>query len=98
VNDPDKTSKKSRFEEYLEKMNIKHQRIRPYSPWQNGIVERTHRIDNELFYSRKRFSSYEKMQKAFKRYCKRYNNIARKVLNFKTPNEVVEEYFSKNAA
>jgi len=38
------------------------------------------------------------MQKAFKRYCTRYNDIARKVLNFKTPNEVVKEYFSKNAA
>jgi IS30 family transposase len=38
------------------------------------------------------------MQKAFKRYSKRYNNIARKVLDFKTPNEIVEEYFSKNAA
>jgi len=38
------------------------------------------------------------MQKVFKRYRTRYNNIARKVLNFKTPNEIVEEYFSKNAA
>lgn len=98
VHDPDRTNKKSRFEEYLEKLNIKHKRIRPYSPWQNGIVERSHRIDNELFYSRRRFKSYKQMQKAFKRYCTRYNNIARKVLNFKTPNEVVKEYFSKNAA
>lgn len=28
----------------------------------------------------------------------RYNNIARKILNFKTPNEIVEEYYSKDAA
>lgn len=59
VHDPDRTNKKSRFEEYLEKLNIKHKRIRPYSPWQNGIVERSHRIDNELFYSRRRFKSYK---------------------------------------
>jgi transposase InsO family protein len=98
VNDSDKTSKKSRFEEYLENMGIEHKRIRPYSPWQNGIVERSHRIDNELFYNKKRFSSYGQMQKAFKRYRTRYNNIARKVLGFKTPNEMVEEYSSKNAA
>src|SRR5690606_28504250 len=32
VHDPDRTNKKSRFEEYLEKLNIKHKRIRPYSP------------------------------------------------------------------
>jgi IS30 family transposase len=98
VNDRDKTSKKSMFEKCLEELEIKHKRIRPYSPWQNGIVERSHRIDNELFYSKRRFSSYEQMQKAFKRYINRYNNIARKILGFKTPNEMVEHYFSENAA
>lgn len=98
VNDPEVTSKKTRFEKYLEELGIKHKRTRPYSPWQNGIVERSHRIDNELFYSKRRFSSYKQMLKSFKRYSKRYNNIARKILNFKTPNEMVEEYFSKNAA
>ena len=98
VNDKDITNKKTRFEKYLEKLDIKHKRIRPYSPWQNGIVERSHRIDNELFYSKRRFKSYKQMEKSFKRYSRRYNNIARKILNFKTPNEVVEDYFSKNAA
>ncbi len=98
VNDQDITNKKTRFEKYLEKLDIKHKRTRPYSPWQNGIVERSHRIDNELFYSKRRFSSYKQMKKSFMRYSNRYNNIARKILNFKTPNEIVEEYFSKNAA
>ncbi|SHD78130.1 integrase core domain-containing protein [Schnuerera ultunensis] len=92
------TNKKTRFEKYLEKLDIKHKRTRPYSPWQNGIVERSHRIDNELFYSRRRFKSYKQMEKSFIRYSKRYNNIARKILNYKTPNEIVGEYFSKNAA
>lgn len=98
VNDPDQTDKKSRFEDYLEKPGIDHRRTRPYSPWQNGIVERSHRIDNEWFYSKRRFESYEQMKESFRRYSRRYNNIARKVLNFKTSNEVVEEYFSKTAA
>ncbi len=97
VNDKDVTNKKTRFEKYLEKLDIKHKRTRPYSPWQNGIVERSHRIDNALFYSRRRFSSYEQMEKSFRRYNNRYNNIARKILGFKTPNEIVKEYFSKNA-
>lgn len=98
VNDPEETSRKTRFEKQLEKMKVKHKRTRPYSPWQNGIVERSHRVDNELFYSRRRFKSYEEMLKSFKRYRTRYNNIARKVLNFKTPNEMVDQYFSNNAA
>ena len=46
VNDPDETNKKTRFEKQLKKMKVKHKRTRPYSPWQNGIVERSHRIDN----------------------------------------------------
>lgn len=92
VNDLEVTKKKTRFELFLEKMGIKHRRIRPYSPWQNGIVERSHRIDNEMFYNKRRFKNYQEMQKSFRRYNNRYNNIARKVLNFKTPNEIVEEY------
>ena len=97
VNDPDVTNKKTRFEKELVEMEIEYKRTRPYSPWQNGIVERSHRIDNELFYNRRRFSSYKQMQKSFKRYSRRYNNIARKILSFKTPNEIVSEYFTKNA-
>lgn len=98
VNDTDRTTKRSRFEKQLERMDIKHHRTRPYSPWQNGIVERSHRIDNELFYNGKRFKSYKQMEKSFKRYNTRYNNIARKVLSFRTPNKIVKDYFSKNAA
>jgi len=79
-------------------MEIDRKRTRPYSPCQNGIVERSHRIDNELFYNKRRFNSYNQMQKSFRRYSRRYNNIARKILDFKTPNEIVKEYFSKNAA
>ncbi len=41
------------------KIGIRHHRTRPYSPWQNGIVERSHRIDNELFYNKRRFNSYK---------------------------------------
>lgn len=98
VNDFDRTTKKSRFQEVLEKLGIKHKRIRPYSPWQNGIVERSHRIDNDKFYNRRRFISYNEMKKAFKRYANRYNNVARKILNFNTPNEIVNKYHSKNVA
>ena len=94
VNDQEITKKKTRFEIFLEKLGIKHHRIRPYSPWQNGIVERSHRIDNDMFYNRRRFNSYDEMKKAFRRYNRRYNNIARKILNFKSPNEIVECYMN----
>lgn len=92
VNDVDVTKKKSVFQKKLETLEIKHKRTRPYSPWQNGKVERSHRLDNERFYSRKVFKSFEDMIKQIKRYGNRYNNIARQVLEFKSPNEIVSEF------
>ncbi len=76
----------------LKKLGIEYIRTRLYSPWQNGVVERSHKIDNELFYNRRIFKSEEEMYKAFKRYSVRTNNIARRVLNFRTLNEMVEHY------
>ena len=89
--------KKSLFENILSRLGIKHIRTRPYSPWQNGVVERSHKMANELFYSRKRFRSETEIYKSFKRYSIRTNNIARRVLRFKTPNEMVDNYFKKAA-
>lgn len=88
----DREEKKSAFEKELEKLGIEYKRTRPYSPWQNGVVERSHKMDNEIFYSKRRFRSEKEMYKAFQRYSVRTNNISRKVLGFKTPNEMVEEY------
>lgn len=88
----DREKKKSAFEKELEKLGIEYKRTRPYSPWQNGVVERSHKMDNEIFYSKRRFRSEKEMYKAFQRYSVRTNNISRKVLGFKTPNEMVEEY------
>lgn len=92
-NDPEVTQKKSLFETILENRNINYQRTAPYSPWQNGYVERSHREDEEMFYQRRRFKSEAAMYRAFSRYATHTNNICKKVLNFKSPNEVVIEYF-----
>ena len=89
----EREQKKSLFEKVMKKIGIEYIRTRPYSPWQNGAVERSHKIDNELFYSKRRFKSEEEMYKSFKRYSIRTNNIARRVLKFRTPNEMVENYF-----
>ena len=43
VNDNDKTSKESAFEKAAYNLGITIKRTRPYSPWQNGKVERSHR-------------------------------------------------------
>lgn len=92
VNNQVETKEQTIFEKTLESLGINHRRTRPYSPWQNGKVERSHKIDGERFYSRNEFSSVEDLKKKLKRYNTRYNNISKKVLGFKSPNEIVEEY------
>lgn len=92
VNNQEETNEETLFEKTLKQLGIEHRRTRPYSPWQNGKVERSHRIDNDQFYSKQEFYSEEEMHRKLKRYNSRYNNIAKKVLNFKTPNEIVNNY------
>lgn len=86
--------KKTLFELKLEELEIEYQTTRPYSPWQNGKVERSHRLDSK-YYLGKKFKSLEKLKKSVKKYCTRYNNVTRKVLNFKSPNEILKEYMNK---
>lgn len=92
VNNQIDTNETTMFERTLEILGIKHRRTRPYSPWQNGKVERSHKIDGERFYSKQEFTSVEDLKRKVKRYNARYNNIAKKVLGFKSPNQIVEEY------
>lgn len=92
VNNQIDTNEPTLFEKTLENLGIKHRRTRPYSPWQNGKVERSHKIDGERFYSKQEFTSVDDLKRIVKRYNARYNNIAKKVLGFKSPNQIVEEY------
>ena len=47
VNDAEKTNRKTRFQLVAEYLGMKIKRTRPYSPWQNGKVERSHREDGK---------------------------------------------------
>ncbi|MGI6377508.1 MAG: DDE-type integrase/transposase/recombinase [Bacilli bacterium] len=95
VNDDDRTNKTSIFELTANKLGIKLKRTRPYSPWQNGKVERSHREDGKILYGRKIFISEKELRQQVAKHEQRYNNTAKTCLNFKSPNQVVTEYFSK---
>ena len=85
------SDKKTLFELKLEEKGIEYVTTRPYSPWENGKVERSHRLDSK-YYADKKFKSKEELLRSIKKYNTRYNNISRKVLGFKSPNEVLKEY------
>ena len=95
VNDAEKTNRKTRFQLVAECLGMKIKRTRPYSPWQNGKVERSHREDGKILYGRKIFRSEKELKTAVKKHMQRYNSTAKISLNFKSPNEIVSEYFSK---
>ena len=95
VNDDDKTTKESAFEKAVRELGMHLRRTRPYSPWQNGKVERSHREDGKILYGRKAFTSLKELVQQVEKHEKRYNKTAKTSLNFKSPNQVVSEYFSK---
>lgn len=95
VNDNDKTTKESAFEKAAKELEMQIRRIRPYSPWQNGKVERSHREDGKILYGREIFRSERELKEKVAKHERRYNATAKTVLNFKNPNQVVAEYFLK---
>ena len=75
----------------LKEIGIKHHKIRPRTPEYNGKVERSHRNDNERFYSYLKFYSLEDLRKQGAACLKRSNRIPMAVLGYLTPKEKREE-------
>lgn len=82
----------SAFERMLDMCGIIYHRIRVATPRHNGKVERQHRIDEKRFYSKIRMFNLADGRKQLAKYNKKSNNIPKICLNFKTPNEVLNEY------
>lgn len=61
-------------DEIMNKLKIKHQLIRAYTPRHNGKVERSHRSDNEGFYRTLTFTDYDELKVKMQDWCNRYNN------------------------
>jgi len=72
--------------------NIIHYLIDPGKPAQNGIVERSHREDQEKFYERNRFKSVKDLQRKIQSWNTKYNNLEHCGLDGKTPLEFLSDY------
>lgn len=94
VNDDDRTDRESGFEIAVKKLKMELKRTRPYSLWQNGKVERSHREDGKIVYGREVFRSEKELKAKVAKHEERYNRTAKTVLDFKSPNQIVAEYFS----
>ena len=89
----DKTSK-TLFEKALEDMDIIYHRIRAATSRHNGKVERQHRTDESRFYKKLRMHILEDGRAQLAKYNKKSNNIPKVCLNFRTPNEVPNDYLA----
>ncbi|MDO4562933.1 MAG: IS481 family transposase, partial [Clostridia bacterium] len=47
--------KKCPFEARIAELGIEHRLIKPRTPWHNGKVERSHRMDQRYFYEYEHF-------------------------------------------
>ncbi len=73
---------------YLNSVSIKHQYIWIHTPDQNGVVERSHRTDDEEFYqlTDTRYMSLSELNQAVEEWIERYNTKRLHFsLNFVTP-------------
>ena len=77
------------FEKTLAQLNIRHKKIRAFTPRHNGKVERSHRKDNEYFYADHKFYSFEDFQKQLSVHQHRYNNFPMRPLNWHSPKQVL---------
>lgn len=77
------------FDLECRKSNIEHYLIDPGKPAQNGIVERSHRTDQEQFYNEITFNSFEELKYKLKLWNMHYNNLEHCGLNGLTPNEAL---------
>lgn len=90
-----KRNEKTMFETTIEKLGIKYRQIKPYTPKENGKVERSHRKDQERFYYKKVFYSLEDLRNRGRDWRKEYNNFPMRPLGWLSPNEFLKRYKSQ---
>lgn len=91
-----KTDKIHPVDVFLNSLNVNHKLIKPRTPRHNGKVERSHRNDQQRFYSYLKFYSYDDLLKQMKAYLKRSNNIPMQSLNWLSPLEMRQQIIQKN--
>ena len=89
---PQKNNRETMFEKRLKELGIEHKLIRPRTPRHNGKVERSHRKDQERFYYKRIFVSFEDFKEKLRHWTREYNNFPMKPLGWKSPNEKYLEF------
>jgi transposase InsO family protein len=84
------------FDRFCSENNIIHYLIDRGKPQQNGIVERSHRTDQEQFYDENIFKDLKDLESKIQLWNIYYNNLEHCGLNGKSPNQFLNEYQLNN--
>lgn len=80
------------FEEELKQLGINHKLIKPRTPWHNGKVERSHRMDQRYFYEYEHFRNMVDFNDKLKEHLKWTNSKPMRIFKGKSPDEKLREY------
>ena len=86
------------FDQFCNGHNIIHYLIDPGKPAQNGIVERSHREDQEKFYEQNNFKNFSDLEIKLRTWNIYYNDLEHCGLNGKTPNEMLSLFSLKKVS
>lgn len=84
------------FEDTLNQCGISHKLIKPFTPRHNGKVERSHRKDNEYFYSTHRFYSFQDFKSQLALHNRYYNHFPMRPLNWTSPLDFLSAFFIRS--
>ncbi len=91
--------RKTTFERLTQELGLLHGRCARHSPWQNGIIERSHRTDNEELFHRARFADPEERRYRLRLWEYEYNmRRPHQGLGGRTPLEVFVSDYPFHAA
>lgn len=80
------------FDEELERLEICHKLIKPRTPWHNGKVERSHRMDQRYFYEWEYFRSMDDFNAQLAQHLDWTNNKPMRIFGGKSPQEKMNNY------
>jgi transposase InsO family protein len=91
--------RRTAFQNQAQALQLIHATIAKGQPWRNGIIERTHRTDNEELFDQMHFASSEERQYQLCLWEMEYNNRRpHQGLEGKCPLEVLREEYRLHAA
>jgi transposase InsO family protein len=84
--------KKCLFEAELAAQGITHKLIKPRTPWHNGKVERSHRMDQRYFYEYEHFRSMDDFNEQLAEHLTWTNSKPMRIFGGKSPQTKLDEY------